>query len=196
MSWNYNTYRDNTIGYQNAMNNLDRQQFALNQYDYGLPGEDDPEVQNIIAQQMARAKLEYIDSLPKVPNRYVAPVPQYRAPVPQYRAPVVQAQPMVQKRTPLAIFQQQNPNKMYFTEYSGLSNEVLDDALKQLDLHDFDLDTSNLGIDYSQFRIPRRRIPRTPKSQHAKKVKKVKKTKKTKKTKKIKKGKKRNNKRK
>ena len=58
MSW-YNNNRNTTIKYKNAMNNLDKYQFALDQYDYGLPGEDDPEVQNIIAQQIAYNNLKY-----------------------------------------------------------------------------------------------------------------------------------------
>ena len=156
----YNNNRNTTIKYKNAMNNLDKYQYAFDQYDYGLPDENDPEVQDIIAQQMAKVKLEYMDSLPKVPK-------SYKTPAPQYRAPVVQTQPMVQKRSPLAVFQQK-PKKMYSRDYSSLSNETLDDALMQLGLHDFDLDTSNLGIDYSQFRIPRRRISRKSKSQYAK----------------------------
>lgn len=105
MSW-YNNNRNTTIKYKNAMNNLDKYQFALDQYDYGLPDENDPEVQNIIAQQMARAKLEYIDSLPKVPN-------SYKTPAPQYRAPVVQPQSIVQKRTPLAVFQQKTKKDLF-----------------------------------------------------------------------------------
>jgi hypothetical protein len=149
MSW-YNNNRNAIIKYKNAMNNLDKYQFAFDQYDYGIPGEDDPEVQNMIAQQMARVKLESMDNFPKVPTT-------------SYKAPM-----SIQKKSPFTkaqrnyILSEIRNNKLTEDDYNYLLGE-LDNELSG------SIDYDKLGIDYSQFRVPRRRISRKPKSQYAKK---------------------------
>ena len=154
MSW-YNNNRNTAINYKNAMNNLDKYQFAFDQYDYGLPDENDPEVQNIINQNIAYNNLKYFESLPKVPtSSYKAPTPVYKAPTPVYKAPEKKKSPFTKAQRNYILSEIRN-NKLTEEDYNYLLGE-LDDELAG-------------SIDYSQFRIPRRRISRKPKSQHAKK---------------------------
>jgi hypothetical protein len=162
MSW-YNNNRNTAINYKNTMNNLDKYQFAFNPYYYGLPDDDDPEVQDIIAQQMARVKLKYIDSLPNVPNGYIAPAPMVKPKSKSEYEKFRNAGKDLGLKTQWTEKEYNDIMNQKYDTYSSVNEADLDWALAQFD------DELSSPIDYSQFRVPRRRISRKPKSEYAKK---------------------------
>jgi hypothetical protein len=175
MSRNYNNYKNVAYNYGKAMNKLNSYEDVLNSYDYGLPDENDPEVQRILKQAASNAALD-VAAFPRAPIKpvaqYRAPAPQYRAPAPQYRAPAPQSD--YQKFTSAAKnlgaknqLSEKEYNKIMNTNYntySSISDADLDYGLSYLD------DELAKPIDLSkiEFRIPRRRISRSSKSQYAK----------------------------